>query len=112
RIAPILQMTDAKEGDISHKDKLLIGAHFTMEYSIEAAAFFNPSIVESPDQTQLKDDEKRVVLSFRAIGEGHVSSIVFRSAVLDSNLDMHVEEVGHHLEKPRVFKSYRYRKSD
>ena len=112
RISHILQMTDAKEGDISHKDKLLIGAHFTMEYSIEAAAFFNPSIVESPDQTQLKDDEKRVVLSFRAIGEGHVSSIVFRSAVLDSNLDMHVEEVGHHLEKPRVFKSYRYRKSD
>src|ERR1700743_3953512 len=46
--------------------KLLIGSYFTHEYSIESAAFFNPSIVEDPDQTELKDGEKSVIISFRA----------------------------------------------
>lgn len=96
----------------THHEKLLIGAYFTMEYSIEAAAFFNPSIVESPDQTQLRDGEKRVILSFRATGEGHVSSIVFRCAVIDKNLDMHMDEVGKLLEKPKSIKNYRYEKKD
>src|SRR3954468_8292384 len=63
--------------------KLLIGSYFTHEYSIESAAFFNPSIVEAPDQSDLSEGEKRVILSFRAVGEGHISSIVFRSATLD-----------------------------
>lgn len=83
-----------------------------MEYSVEAAAFFNPSVVESPDQTQLRDGEKRIILSFRATGEGHVSSIVFRSAVIDSELNIHLDEVGKLLEKPKQFKSYRYQKAD
>lgn len=96
----------------TQQEKLLIGAYFTMEYSIEAAAFFNPSIIESPDQSQLKDGEKRVILSFRATGEGHVSSIVFRSAVIDHNLDMHMDEVGRLLEKPERVKNHRYEKED
>jgi len=55
--------------------KLLIGSYFTMEYSIEASAFFNPSMVEHPDQSETGAGEKRVIISFRATGEGHISSI-------------------------------------
>lgn len=61
----------------------LIGAFFTHEYSIESAAFFNPSIVPARDQTDLQEGERRLVMSVRAVGEGHISSIVFRNIVLD-----------------------------
>ncbi|WP_164126464.1 glycoside hydrolase family 130 protein [Sphingobacterium luzhongxinii] len=101
-----------RDREYSDQERLLIGAYFTMEYSVEAAAFFNPSIVESPDQTQLRDGEKRIILSFRATGEGHVSSIVFRSAIIDRDLKIHVEEVGGLLEKPKQVKSHRYQKAD
>ncbi|NGM61706.1 glycosidase [Sphingobacterium sp. SGG-5] len=101
-----------KDWVFSAHDKLLIGAYFTMEYSVEAAAFFNPSVVEAPDQTQLKDGEKRIILSFRATGEGHVSSIVFRSAIIDKHLNIQLDEVGKLLEKPEQFKSHAYQKAD
>ena len=65
--------------------KLLVGAYFTLEYSLEAAALFNPSIVPHPDQSGLSPDTLRFVLSLRATGEGHVSSIVFRTGVVDEN---------------------------
>ena len=65
--------------------KLLIGSYFTHEYSIESAAFFNPSIVEDPDQSDLVEGEKRVIISFRAVGEGHISSVVFRRALIAPN---------------------------
>ena len=94
------------------KERLIIGAYFTMEYSVEAAAFFNPSIVESPDQTQLQEGQKRIILSFRATGEGHVSSIVFRSGIIDENLDIHLDEVGKLLEKPKRFKNHEYNKTE
>jgi len=68
--------------------------------------------VESPDQTQLCDGEKRVIISFRATGEGHVSSIVFRSGVINVDLDILMDEVGNLLERPKQFKSYRYLKAD
>jgi len=63
--------------------RALIGAYFTMEYSIESAALFNPSIVLHPDQSHLDKGTLRFIMSLRAIGEGHVSSIAFRSGVLD-----------------------------
>ncbi len=63
--------------------KLLLGAFFTKEYSIEAAALFNPSIVPHPDQSGLRPDELRFVMSLRATGEGHISSIVFRTGIVD-----------------------------
>ncbi len=62
----------------------LIGAYFSHEYSIEAAALGNPSIVAAPDQSGVADGEVRFVMSLRAIGEGHVSSIEFRSGVVDA----------------------------
>lgn len=78
---------------------LLIGSYFTMEYAIESAAFFNPSIVEHPDQTKLQPGEKRIILSFRATGEGHISSIVFRSGIIDKNNNMIFEERGKMLDE-------------
>lgn len=60
--------------------RLLIGAYLTQEYSLEAAALFNPSIVPHPDQSGVASGHLRAVLSLRATGEGHLSSIVFRTA--------------------------------
>ena len=67
---------------LSETKRSLIGAYFTMEYSIESAALFNPSIVPHPDQSHLAKDSLRFIMSLRATGEGHISSIVFRSGVL------------------------------
>jgi len=69
---------------LSDDRKLLIGAYFTHEYSLEAAALFNPSIVPHPDQTGLAEGSLRFVLSLRATGEGHISSITFRSGIIDA----------------------------
>jgi len=71
------------QAKLSEERKLLIGAYFTREYSIEAAALFNPSIVPHPDQEGLSAGELRFILSLRATGEGHISSIVFRSGIID-----------------------------
>jgi predicted GH43/DUF377 family glycosyl hydrolase len=68
---------------ISQERALLIGGYFTHEYSFEAAALFNPSIVPHPDQSHLADGAQRFVLSLRATGEGHISSITFRAGVAD-----------------------------
>lgn len=66
--------------------RLLIGAYFTMEYSLEAAALFNPSIVPHPDQTDLPAGAQRFIMSLRAVGEGHISSAVFLTGVVFENL--------------------------
>jgi predicted GH43/DUF377 family glycosyl hydrolase len=70
---------------LSPDRRRLIGAYFTHEYSIEAAALGNPSIVVAPDQSGLDHGEARFVMSLRAIGEGHISSIEFRSGVVASD---------------------------
>jgi len=62
--------------------RLLIGAYFSTEYSFEAAALFNPSMVLHPDQGGLAAGEARFVVSLRATGEGHISSICFRSGIV------------------------------
>jgi predicted GH43/DUF377 family glycosyl hydrolase len=72
--------------------QLLIGAYFTHEYAIEAAALSNPSIVRAPDQTGLAAGEQRFILSLRAIGEGHLSSIEFRSGVIDPSGHIALDE--------------------
>src|ERR671910_3090407 len=61
---------------------LLIGAYFMSEYSLQSAALFNPSIVPHPDQTDLPAGALRFVLSLRATGEGHISSITFRTGII------------------------------
>lgn len=97
---------------LSREKKLLIGSYFTMEYSIESAAFFNPSIVEDPDQTYLGDDEKRIIASFRATGEGHVSSIVFRRGIIDKHNNVHLNSPGDLLDIPESVKKHIYQKED
>lgn len=67
---------------LSRERRLLIGAYFTHEYSVESAALFNPSLVPSPDQTGVAPGKRRAVMSLRGVGEGHVSSIEFRSLVI------------------------------
>ncbi len=73
--------------------RLLIGSYFTMEYSIESAALFNPSIVPHIDQRDLPDGAVRFIMSLRATGEGHVSSIVFRSGVIYSDHEVQMDPV-------------------
>jgi beta-1,2-mannobiose phosphorylase / 1,2-beta-oligomannan phosphorylase len=100
-----------KQSKINQSRKALLGSYFTMEYSIESAAFFNPSIVEDPDQSELGPDEKRVIFSFRATGEGHISSIVFRSGIIDKNDDLITEPVGKMLAEAERIKRHIYNKN-
>ncbi|MCE0499479.1 MAG: glycoside hydrolase family 130 protein [Methylacidiphilales bacterium] len=76
---------------LSEDRKLLIGAYFTHEYSLEAAALFNPSIVPHPDQTGIPAGTLRFVLSLRATGEGHISSIIFRTGTIDGQGKIQVD---------------------
>lgn len=69
---------------LSDERKMLIGAYFTHEYSVEAAALFNPSIVPHPDQSGLPQGSLRFILSLRATGEGHISSITFRTGTVSA----------------------------
>lgn len=79
---------------LSRERCMLIGAYFTHEYSIEGAALFNPSIVPAPDQSGLPSAALRFVMSTRAVGEGHISSIGFRSGVIGANGDVTVDPSG------------------
>ena len=71
--------------DASPERKRLIGAYFTCEYSLESVALFNPSMVLHPEQGGLDAGSARFIMSLRACGEGHISSIEFRSGVIDSS---------------------------
>ena len=92
----------ADRGKHSKERKLLIGAYFTHEYSVESAALFNPSIVAHPDQTNLPSGFMRFIISFRGIGEGHLSSIVFRTGVLDQKNNMTMDAVSPYVEQPAI----------
>jgi predicted GH43/DUF377 family glycosyl hydrolase len=64
--------------------RLLGGAYLTMEYAVESAALFNPSIVPHPDQSGVAPGSRRFLMSLRATGEGHISSVVFRTGIIDA----------------------------
>ena len=85
---------------LSETKGFLIGAYFTMEYSIESAALFNPSIVPHPDQSQLDKGSLRFIISLRATGEGHVSSIVFRSGQLDQDNTILFDPISDYVKTP------------
>jgi predicted GH43/DUF377 family glycosyl hydrolase len=68
--------------ELSEQRRMLIGSYFLAEYSLESAALFNPSIVPHPDQTGLPAGALRFILSLRATGEGHISSITFRTGII------------------------------
>lgn len=91
-------------------EKLLLGSYFTHEYSIESAAFFNPSVVEDPDQSDLVEGEKRLIISFRAVGEGHISSVVFRRALIDRDHNITVMPAGNYIDEAEIIKNAIYNK--
>jgi predicted GH43/DUF377 family glycosyl hydrolase len=72
--------------------RLLFGGYMTLEYTIEAAALFNPSIVPHPDQSDLAQGSTRFVLSLRAVGEGHISSVEFKIGIIDIDCNITLEE--------------------
>jgi predicted GH43/DUF377 family glycosyl hydrolase len=74
--------------------RLLMGAFFTCEYSVEAAALCNPSMVLAPDQDGVPPGQARFVMSLRGIGEGHVSCIEFRTGVVGAGGEVHMDEPG------------------
>ena len=78
--------------DLTEERRRLIGAYFTMEYAIEAAALFNPSMVPAFDQSGLPEGSLRFLMSLRATGEGHISSIVFRRGVIDRENNIIMEQ--------------------
>ncbi len=69
--------------ELADDRRLLAGAYFTSEYSLESVALFNPSMVEHPDQTGVPHGATRFIVSLRACGEGHISSIEFRTGIVD-----------------------------
>jgi predicted GH43/DUF377 family glycosyl hydrolase len=83
--------------DLSGPQRALLGAYFTAEYSVEAAALCNPSMVAHPDQSGLLPGDTRFVLSLRGIGEGHISSIGFRTGVISAGGDVELDQPGGHL---------------
>lgn len=111
RVKEIMNGRAGELESLTASKKLLIGAYFTSEYSIESAAFFNPSMVEDPDQTGLMDGQKRVVISFRATGEGHISSIVFRGGILDANNNLTLIPTGRLIDEAEAVKNDIYNKT-
>ncbi|MEO8658710.1 MAG: glycoside hydrolase family 130 protein [Bryobacteraceae bacterium] len=96
--------------EISGSRRLLIGSYFLAEYSLESAALFNPSIVPHPDQSGLPPGAIRFVLSLRATGEGHVSSITFRTGIIHSDHRIDVELPIGFLTEPRQIPNPQYEK--
>lgn len=89
------------EDDPIEARRLLIGAFFSNEYSFQSTALFNPSIVPHPDQTGLEAGELRFVMSLRATGEGHISSICFRSGVVTGAGAIRLDTPGRFATTPR-----------
>jgi predicted GH43/DUF377 family glycosyl hydrolase len=87
---------------VSRDRRRLIGAYFTKEYAVEAAALFNPSMVPHPDQSGLSPGECRIIVSLRATGEGHISSIGFRSGVIDAAGEITMDPAGRYVSTPEI----------
>src|SRR5690348_11936572 len=96
--------------ELSEQRQLLIGAYFLAEYSLESAALFNPSIVPHPDQSELPAGAIRFILSLRATGEGHISSITFRTGIIHPDLRIEVSPPTGFLTEPRQIPNPLYEK--
>src|ERR1700687_2695031 len=103
-----LLLTDEK---ISEQRQLLIGSYFVCEYSLESAALFNPSIVPHPDQSDLPPGALRFILSLRATGEGHISSITFRTGIIHADHRIEVLPAAGFLTEPRQIPNPSYDKA-
>lgn len=87
---------------LSEARQLYIGALFSGEYALESAALFNPSIVPHPDQAGVKDGALRFIMSLRATGEGHISSIEFRTGVISAGYDIQLEAQSRFVSAPQL----------
>lgn len=90
------RLNDSYKDDLltfSEKKRLLLGSYFTKEYSIQSAALFNPSIVPHPSQQDLQPGEQRFIMSLRATGEGHISSLVFQTGIVDVDNEIKLDEL-------------------
>src|SRR5882762_6752688 len=96
---------------ISEARRLLIGALFSGEYALESTALFNPSIVPHPDQSGLEPGALRFIMSLRAIGEGHISSIEFRTGVLSPLGEVSAENVTRFVNPPEIVTNPTYEKA-
>jgi len=96
---------------LSQARKLLIGALFSGEYALESAALFNPSIVPHPDQSGVAEGSLRFIMSLRATGEGHISSIEFRSGLIDSSGDVALDPISRFVTVPEIEPNPSYRKT-
>ena len=92
----------AAHAAFTKEQHLLVGAYFMHEYSFEAAALFNPSIVAHPDQSGAPDGGRRFLLSLRAVGEGHVSSLTFRSGTIAADSTVSVDPTARLASIPKV----------
>ncbi len=95
---------------ISRERQLLMGAYFTNEYALEAAALFNPSIAPHPDQSGLAPGALRFILSLRATGEGHISSVTFRTGIVDAENQISINSPTRFLTEPRQVPNASYEK--
>jgi predicted GH43/DUF377 family glycosyl hydrolase len=98
------EMEDALEPHavLNKTQRCLIGAYFLHEYSFEASALFNPSIVRHPDQSGAPENGCRFILSLRAVGEGHISSLTFRSGTIGADGSVAVDPTARLASVPRV----------
>lgn len=96
--------------DWSGKRRLLAGAYFTMEYSFDSAALFNPSIVAHPDQSNVPPGALRFVMSLRATGEGHVSSVVFRTGLITANQEVLLDPAPTLMHRARIVPDRQFHK--
>src|SRR4030088_1952194 len=92
----------ASHGVFSKTQRQLIGAYFLNEYSFEASALFNPSIVPHPDQSVAPKGGLRFILSLRAVGEGHVSSLTFRAGTIAADGSLTVDPTARLASSPRI----------
>ena len=87
---------------LNQTQRRLIGAYFLHEYSFEASALFNPSIVRHPDQSGAPEDGCRFILSLRAVGEGHISSLTFRSGTISANGNVAIDPTARLASVPKI----------
>src|SRR5882757_2187589 len=92
----------AQHAALSKTQRGLIGAYFLNEYSFEASALFNPSIVRHPDQAGAPENGCRFILSLRAVGEGHISSLTFRSGTIEADGRIAVDPTARLASVPKV----------
>ncbi len=95
---------------LSRERELYIGALFSGEYALECAALFNPSIVAHPDQSGVAEGELRYIMSLRATGEGHISSIEFRTGVIGADHSVLMDEPSRFVTAPETNPNPTYRK--